>query len=211
MQNANIARYGITPKLRNHWKQFHDLWAAFRETASAVLRNNGLVAIEWPIRCRYWQDNRVRRLLSSGEWHRANVAACMYGMRPQAVHAENDFIGKVYCIRTTCAPLAAALELRCDGSHRHVPIAGGETAATAFYPELLARKVHDALYSWSSDWRATTSSPTSSASSTSSPVGPSGSCGSCMALARCTAAAAVHLEGGVCALPCAVPKTMPPL
>ena len=155
MQNINIARYGITEKLKGHWKRFHQHWEVFLRLAEAV-RNlpKGLVAIEWPARCKYWQDCRVQRLLKSGSWHKALVAGCMYGMRPQRKHELNEYVHKLWRVSTTSPELAAALERRCDGSHQHVPIVGCETEATAYYPELLAEQVHLALARWSEDYRA---------------------------------------------------------
>ena len=157
MQNLNIARYGITEKLKGHWKRFHQHWEAFLRLAEAVRHLPiGLVAIEWPVRCKYWQDSRVQRLFKSGSWHKALVAGCMYGMRPQREHGHDEFVHKLWRVSTTSPELAAALERRCDGSHQHVPIVGCETEATAYYPELLAEQVHLALARWSEDCRAST-------------------------------------------------------
>ena len=72
----------------------------------------------------------------------------MFGLRPQRQHQPDEFIGKVWRVSTTSAELAAALDRRCDGSHRHVEVVGGETAATAFYPELMAKAVHQGIRSW---------------------------------------------------------------
>ena len=149
MQNVNIARFGVTPKLQGHWKQFHKHWAAFQQVAKAVLAAHGLVAIEWPLRCAYWQDSRVQRLLKSSVCHKSLVAGCMYGMRPQREHADDEYVGKLWRIQSTCPQFAAAIDRHCDGSHRHVPIAGDETAASAYYPELMAQEVHFALDNWS--------------------------------------------------------------
>ena len=158
MQNVNIARHGITPKLEGHWRRFKLQWEAFARVAKAVRAlPEGLVAIEWPVRCKYWRDSRVQRLLKSGPWHSAHVAGCMYGMRPQRVHEPEEFVHKLWRVSTTSKELAAAIERRCDGSHRHVAITGDETAATAFYPKRLAQQVHFALARWSEDCRASRS------------------------------------------------------
>ena len=69
----------------------------------------------------------------------------MYGMRPQAPSEPDVYIGKLWKLLCTNAEVAAALERRCDGSHRHVTVEGSETAGTAFYPPALTEKVHKTL------------------------------------------------------------------
>ena len=148
MQNINKARYGITPRLKEHWRIFRKLWKSFSELAKAVTDISGLIAIEWPIRCAYWQDGRVKRVVKTAQFSHAVVAACMYGMRPQCAHEPDQYIGKCWRISANSAEFAAALDRRCDGSHRHVVTVGRETAATAFYPRQLALQVHFALQRW---------------------------------------------------------------
>ena len=148
MQNANVARFGVTAKLRGHWNEFRQLWTRFQPLAEAVHSAGGLVAIEWPLRCKYWHDPRVERLLKKLHTANATAAACMYGLRPQRDHSPNKLIGKEWRISASCADFAAALHWRCDGSHQHVPVAGCETAATAFYPKPFAEAVHTAIHQW---------------------------------------------------------------
>ena len=76
----------------------------------------------------------------------------MFGLRPQRRHELDEFIGKQWRISTNSAELAAALDVRCDGSHRHVETVGCETAATSFYPEGFAAAVHGALALWAQHW-----------------------------------------------------------
>ena len=108
------------------------------------------MAIEWPLRCTYWHDRHVVRLLRQLGTYKAILAACMYGLRPQKEHLPDEFIGKSWRVSSTSSGFAAALDRRCDGSHRHVETVGKETAATAFYPPLLAQAVHRALSLWAS-------------------------------------------------------------
>ena len=84
LQNINIARHGVTDKLRSHWKLFKSLWTAFQRLAYAVQDTDGLVAIEWPVRCAYWRDARVERFqVKCGLSFKALASACAFGMRPQ--------------------------------------------------------------------------------------------------------------------------------
>mgnify|MGYP003325390115 CR=1 FL=1 len=148
LQNINIARFGVTDKLRSHWKQFKSLWTVFQQLATAVQATNGLVAVEWPLRCAYWHDARVERFLVKHKLIKAVATACAFGMRPQRPHTPSEFIGKQWRISTNCAALARALDKRCQGGHQHVTVVGGETAATAFYPLQFATAVHTALAAW---------------------------------------------------------------
>ena len=103
MQNINIARHGITDRLKSHWKLFDQLWAAFVPVAKAVLAVQGLVAVEWPNRCKYWRDSRVLRFLAQHAFQNALVAACMYGMRPLGPHAPDEFLGKLWRVSSNSA------------------------------------------------------------------------------------------------------------
>ena len=148
MQNLNIAQRGVTDGLRAHWKEFKRLFAAFVPLAHAVHSGGGLVAIEWPLRCTYWRDRRVLKLLRHLNASTATLAACMYGLRPQSPHSSTEFIGKAWRLSASDSEFTAALDRRCDGSHKHVSVVGRETAATAFYPPQLAEAVHCALCLW---------------------------------------------------------------
>ena len=151
MQNMNVARHGVTEKLRGHWRLFHTLWSAFAPLALAVHSGGGLVAIEWPLRCTYWHDARVVRLLNKLNCSRAVLAGCMYGLRPKSKKDGEDddlFLSKSWRVSANDSGLAAALDRRCDHRHRHQVTEAEETAATAHYPVQLARAVHSALARW---------------------------------------------------------------
>ena len=148
LQNANIARYGVTEKLKSHWKTFRKLWKVFRQLADAVLAAQGLVAIEWPVRCKYWHDSQVMCYLKKARYHKAVADGCMFGLQPQREHESDEFLSKAWRVSTTCAGLAAALDRRCNALHQHVVTEGKETAATAYYPEQFAAAVHGGLELW---------------------------------------------------------------
>ena len=159
MQNLNVSRFGVTEKLRAHWKEFRLLWNAFLPLARAVHTAGGLVAIEWPTRCTYWRDHSVLRLLRRLRASTATMAACRYGLRPQRNHDPDEYIGKTWRLSTNCSGFAAQLDRRCEGGHRHITTVGGETAASAFYPEALAEAVHFALSLWAGGLRQGSTTP----------------------------------------------------
>ena len=115
MQNLNIARYGVTDRLKGHWKLFRQLWRAFVRIARHVLNAHGLVAIEWPHRCKYWRDSRVAKFLRDNGFSTALVAACMYGRRPQREHQADEYIGKIW--RVSCSDRVRY----CSALRRHAP------------------------------------------------------------------------------------------
>ena len=156
LQQVNIARFGVTEKLREHWRVFRQLWRALEIIARRVMRSHGLVAIEWPLRCAYWRDGRVLRFLGRAPFSKAVVAACMHGMRPQKAHAPDEFIGKEWRVSANCDEFVAALDLRCDGQHRHIVTEGGETSASAFYPLPFVEAIHRQLAAWALRRRTST-------------------------------------------------------
>ena len=154
MQNCNVPRYGITEKLRAHWTLFRQLWTAFVPLAKYVSVTGGIIIIEWPVRCTYWHDRRVLSLLRQTMCeYKAIVAGCMYGLRPQQRHDPDQFLGKTWRLSTNSSAVAAALDKRCDHSHRHITVEGKETAGTSFYPPSLCEAVHDILGTVSGPFR----------------------------------------------------------
>ena len=84
----------------------------------------------------------------------------MYGLRPTVQPYEADeYLSKHWRVSSNDSGLTAALDLRCDGSHRHIETSGSETAATAFYPRPLALAVHKALRSWATCGTTRTTEP----------------------------------------------------
>ena len=139
-QTVNIARFGVTPKLRGHWEEFRSLWNSFSQVARLVLQCKGLVANEWPQRCQYWHDRKVKQMIK--HFTNTTIDSCAYGLRPVRAHAADEYIGKPWRIAASSRDFAAALNRRCDKSHRHVTTEAAETAASAYYPPALARAIH---------------------------------------------------------------------
>ena len=139
-QVVNRARFGVTAKLQRHWAQFRKHWTAFRTIAATVLQGGGLVANEWPLRCAYWHDRKVGRFIA--HFHKAVIHGCMHGMRPVGPHAEDQFIGKAWRVDSSDEEFSKFLDLRCDGQHRHITVAGSETTPSGFYPHGMAQAIH---------------------------------------------------------------------
>ena len=119
--------------------------------AVPVLQGGGLVANEWPLRCAYWHDRRVRRFTAN--FHKAVIYGCMHGMRPVGPHAEDEYIGKAWRVDCSDEAFSKFIDLRCDGQHRHVPIAGPETTPSGFYPHAMAKAIHAGALQFASSFR----------------------------------------------------------
>ena len=72
----------------------------------------------------------------------------MYGMRPVGAYDPDQYIGKQWRVTTNDNDFAKHIDIRCDGSHRHMIAEGANTKATENYPVLMARSIHAALNDW---------------------------------------------------------------
>ena len=157
-QIVNRVKYGVTAKLQQHWKLFRKLWKAFEEVASTVLRGNGLVANEWPLRCAYWHDRQASRFMAT--FDKAVINGCAYNMRPVGAYAEDQFIGKAWRVASSDKDFALHLDRRCQGGHRHVHAAGDETEPSGLYPQALAERVHSGAQRFAAKARRMPEAPT---------------------------------------------------
>ena len=106
----------IKQKKANFWK----LFKAFVE----VIQLCGAL-LELPTGWAYWNDNRMRNLMSGTHCKHFHAHGCTYGVVEQ--------YGRGRAIKTPWSFLSwklgkpKNLELKCDGSHKHAPCAGRET------------------------------------------------------------------------------------
>ena len=103
-----------------------------------------LIAVGWPLRCRYWLDRHVQHLVTKLLPHRAVVQGCAYNMWPAGDYEEDEFLLKSWRLSCSSAEFAKLLDRRCCGGHRHREIAGDQTAESAYYPQELAAQIHRA-------------------------------------------------------------------
>ena len=143
MQNANAHRPGFAKRIARHLRLWHKLLDMFLVCAQSVIAKGGYVIIEWPSRCRYWNDPRVVELLSceSLGWQSGRARACAFGSVESGKHA-GKALSKVWRIDSTMPGLREALSLPCPGGHEHVTSQGTLTSISARYPSSMARTFH---------------------------------------------------------------------
>ena len=64
LQNYNKTLPGHAQKMNAHLRLWNRLYDNFLIVAQCVVRKGGYLALEWPLRCRYWRHRKVRKLLS---------------------------------------------------------------------------------------------------------------------------------------------------
>ena len=85
-------------KIANHWKLFRKLWNVFMKISDQVILQGGLVAVEWPNKCRYWHERAVRNYVARHGLHTAHVHACEYGMT--AISDPTKYLHKIWHVKT---------------------------------------------------------------------------------------------------------------
>ena len=144
-QIVNVARLGVTDKLRGHWALFRRFWRNFERLARLVTSGGGVVALEWPNRCAYWKERAVLKLVK--DFSKAIVQGCEYGLKPSHPPAgkEDHLLYKQWRVVSSSPLLASSLERRCTGDHTHLVIENVNTTGSANYPPALAEAIHKAV------------------------------------------------------------------
>jgi hypothetical protein len=66
--DVNIALGVGLGRIEAHWRDFGILWDNFVIVAKVVIDIEGVVALEWPGRCKCWLDPRVDDVLMASIW-----------------------------------------------------------------------------------------------------------------------------------------------
>ena len=125
-------------RLRGLRTTFRKLFWAFRGLTDEVTQRGGTVCLEWPTPCQYWRDPQVREYLLKNNMIRANLHGCAYGL----VNKKKQHMKKPWSIATTSEEFARGIELKCDGTHRHVEARGRDCKLAEEYTDAFARRVH---------------------------------------------------------------------
>jgi hypothetical protein len=147
----NLARFGSTyrRKLQQHRELFQALLTNLIALASVVHSMGGKIAIEWPDKCTYWDDERVKSLIQTFDLRPTRFDGCMYGLRSIVPGCEHMPIKKPWMLMTNSDILSKNLSLRCNGRHKHKPCQGADTKVSEGYTPMIAAAVHSSFF-WSS-------------------------------------------------------------
>ena len=101
--------------------------------------------MEWPSRCRYWQQPKVKALLDIVElgWKDMRVKACAHGQRLLTGKDKGKALTKVWRLVSTIHDIQSAMDIPCQGDHDHVTTIGGSRALlSGKYPDGFAKAFH---------------------------------------------------------------------
>ena len=94
----------------------------------------GHVTLENPLTSMAWKEPLLATELSAGPWKAVRLDQCAVGLTGPG----GGYHLKPTSIRTTCAEMATALDLRCSGDHGHEIVQGQATGLSAMYSPRLA-------------------------------------------------------------------------
>ena len=123
--------------------QFHRLHSSFMTLARAVRdTGRGKIVFEWPRFCGLWGERRVKRMVRELELDFANFNGCMLGLCSK----QGTLMKKPWSLASDIPKLISNFSaFKCDRSHEHAKIAGGETSRSAFYPDMFTDLAHDSV------------------------------------------------------------------
>ena len=111
-----------------------------KSCGEVVLRQGGIVAIEWPNRCRYWNEGDVRKFVAKRSLSIAHVHACEYGM--QSIKDKSKRLQKIWHVKTSSRRFADGIHKKCSGGHDHITIESADTEPSGKYPVLFAQAIY---------------------------------------------------------------------
>ena len=142
-QNYNWTRgEEVREKIRGHWKLFHILWRRFEKIAKYAIEHGASVFVEWPRKCSYWHDDKVRKFLSKNKFEFGDFDGCMYGLVALSGKDSGMPINKPWRVACLNSSLNNVLNKKCDKSHTHTPCEGNKTKGTENYTPEIAKQFH---------------------------------------------------------------------
>eukprot|EP00971_Amphidinium_carterae_P195653 3882747-Amphidinium_carterae.4 len=88
-RRINDAKHGDDPeykkKMRDHERRFDKLWYNFVQVAEHCASAGGMVAMEWPTSCSYWQKARVKRFLKRNNMKKVDFHGCSVGVQIESL------------------------------------------------------------------------------------------------------------------------------
>ena len=114
-------------RIESHWTLHTRLWSKFRTVASHICALGAILCIEWPLRCRYWKDRRVRISSEKYGLQLVRLDCCMYGLTAERNQHRGAPMQKSWYICTNSDIVARILHKVCDKGHRHARVEGSDT------------------------------------------------------------------------------------
>ena len=147
-QRLNLKRGGeaLKQRIEKMREVSRVLTANYLELAREVIKGGGHVAYEWPASCDGWRQPHVQAMMEELGMKRVVFEGCSFGMRATSGKQQGMLMRKGWAVATDADELVRAFDgHRCSGGHDHAVIQGGNTAASAFYPDEMCILIHQAL------------------------------------------------------------------
>ena len=131
--------------MAQHYKLWNELFDNCVIAAQAIVQRGGHLVLEWPSRCRYWKQPKVKALLGITDlgWKSMRVKACAHGQRILTGKDKGKALTKVWRLVSTINDLQYAMDIPCQGDHDHVTTIGGSRALlSGKYPDGFAKAFH---------------------------------------------------------------------
>ena len=130
-------------KIAAHIELFKKLWVSFVTVAEMVLSHGGVVAIEWPQQCAYWEREEVKTFLVKHNLVRSIFHGCAYGLVSKATSTLGLPIKKPWVVATNSGALRAVLNRHCSKDHEHIQCGGSDLRKTEEYTDEMVDVIHN--------------------------------------------------------------------
>jgi hypothetical protein len=105
---------------------FQSIRNNFVVAAKAVIDLGGIVAIEWPERCKYWLDPRVCDFLEHYQFGQQVFRGCAYGLVTRYNLPLHTPMKKLWRCSSNNPKILTYLDKKCVGDHTRAECGGGD-------------------------------------------------------------------------------------
>jgi hypothetical protein len=139
-QTLNIALGVGLEKIEARY--FRVLWGNFVIAAEAVIDIDGIVAIEWPERCKYWLDPRVGGFLKKHQFDQSVFHGCACGLVTKYNEPLHKPMKKPWRCFSNNFKMLIYFNRKCLGNHTHAECRGEDCKASEDYTPDIIDAIH---------------------------------------------------------------------
>jgi hypothetical protein len=137
-QALNINQGIGLEQIEGHWKDVKALWDNFIIAATAVMKIDGVVDIEWPDRCKYWWEVRVVNFLRKHKLTKITFHGCAYGLKTTYNIPIGQPLKKPWRCSSNNIEMLTYLNEQCPGDHLHAVCRRKDCKVSEDYTEEVA-------------------------------------------------------------------------
>ena len=125
-------------RIEAHWALFGVMWKNVLKVSAAASAVGATICIEWPLSCRYWYCEKVKKALAKYGLVMYRYDGFMYGIKSVIPKTLDMPIKKPGIIATTSPIIGKAFSRRCEGHECHAQCEGKDTTQTEGYGMMFA-------------------------------------------------------------------------